>query len=89
MPTVEERLTHVTLKLKRAKKHVADLDRELRAFLDANPYKVGAKHDPQTRKLIYYVTSVDPIPECVPFDRWRRHPKPDEYPRPSRLPNCV
>ncbi len=34
---------------------------------DANPYKVGAKHDPQTRKLIYYVASVEPTPECLPL----------------------
>jgi len=53
MPTVDERLKHVTLKIKRAEKHVADLERELRAFLESGPYKVGAKHDPATRKLIY------------------------------------
>jgi hypothetical protein len=67
MPTVDERLKQVTLKIKRAKEHVSDLERELGAFLDANPYKVGAKHDPQTRKLIYYVTSVEPTPDCLPL----------------------
>ncbi len=67
MPTVDERLRHVTLKIKRAKEHVADLERQLRAFLDSGPYKVGAKHDPQTRKLIYYVTSAEPIPDCLPL----------------------
>ena len=67
MPTVDERLKHVTLKIKRAKEHVADLERQLRAFLDTGPYKVGAKHDPQTRKLIYYVASTEPIPDCLPL----------------------
>jgi hypothetical protein len=67
MPTVDERLKHVTLKIKRAKEHVADLERQLRAFLDSGPYKVGAKHDPQTRKLIYYVASTEPIPDCLPL----------------------
>jgi len=57
----------VTPKIKRAKEHASDLERELRAFLDANPYKVGAKHDPQTRKLIYYVASVEPTPDCLPL----------------------
>jgi len=67
MPSVDERLKHVTLKIKRAKEHVADLERQLRAFLDTGPYKVGAKHDPQTRKLIYYVASTEPIPDCLPL----------------------
>jgi hypothetical protein len=65
MPTVAERLRHVTSKVERAKQHVADLERQVRAFLDTNPYKVGAKHDPQTRKLIYYVSGVEPTPDCL------------------------
>ena len=67
MPTVDERLKHVALKIKRAKEHVADLERQLRAFLNTGPYKVAAKHDTQTRKLIYYVASAEPIPDCVPL----------------------
>ena len=67
MPTVDERLKQVTLKIKRAKEHVSDLEREMRSFLDTNPYKVGAKHDPQTRKLIYYVTSAESTPDCLPL----------------------
>jgi hypothetical protein len=61
------REAHITSKIKRAKEHVAELERELRAFFDTNPYKVGTKHDPQTRKLIYYVAGADPTPECVPL----------------------
>ena len=67
MTTVDERLKHVTLKVKRAKEHVADVDRQLHAFMDSQPYKVAAKHDPKTRKLIYYVASVKPTPECLPL----------------------
>ena len=67
MPTVDERLKHVSLKVKRAKEHVMDLQQELRAFLESGPYKVGAKHDLETRKLIYYVTSAEPIPNCLPL----------------------
>lgn len=67
MPTKDERLVHVTLKVKRAKEHVAELERELRSFLNANPYKVAAKRDPQTRKLIYYIASVEPTPSCLPL----------------------
>jgi hypothetical protein len=67
MPTVDERLKQITLKIKRAKEHVENLERQLCAFLESSPYKVGAKHDPQTRKLIYYVTSAEPIPDCLPL----------------------
>ncbi len=65
MPTVDERLKQVTLKVKRAKEHISDLDREIREFLKADPYKVGTKYDPETRKLIYYVSGVRPTPECL------------------------
>jgi hypothetical protein len=67
MASVDERLRHVALKIKRAKKHDAELQRQLRSFLDAKPYKVGYKHDPVTRKLIYYVASVDSAPDCLPL----------------------
>ncbi len=67
MPTIDERLKHVTLKIKRAKEHAADLQQQLRVFLDTSPYKVGAKHDTQTRKLVYFVTSAEPIPDCLPL----------------------
>lgn len=67
MASVDERLRHVVLKIKRAKEHDAELHRQLRSFLDAKPYKVGYKHDPVTRKLIYYVIAVDPIPDCLPL----------------------
>ena len=67
MASVHERLRHVVLKIKRAKEHDAELQRQLRSFLDAKPYKVGYKHDPVTRKLIYYVTSVDSAPDCLPL----------------------
>lgn len=61
------RESQITSKIKRAKDHATELERQLRAFFDTNPYKVATKHDPQTRKLIYYVASADPIPECVPL----------------------
>src|SRR5271165_29768 len=67
MPTVAERLVHVTLKVKRAKEHVDDLQREVARFLDTKPYKVGTKRNPQSRQLIYYITSVEPTPQCLPL----------------------
>lgn len=67
MASVDERLRHVVLKIKRAKEHHAELQRQLRSFLDAKPYKVGYKHDPAIRKLIYYVTEVNSTPDCLPL----------------------
>jgi hypothetical protein len=67
MPTVDERLKHVTLKVKRAQEHISAFEQQLRPFLERHPYKVGAKHDPETRKLIYYVESAEPVPDCLPL----------------------
>jgi len=67
MLTVDERLKHVNLKIKRAKEHITQLEQQLSAFFDTDPYKVGAKHDLETRKLIYYVMSAEPIPDAIPL----------------------
>lgn len=67
MPTMADRLRQVELKVKRAKQHIADLQREIAAFLDTKPYRVAIKRDPQSRKPIYYLSSVQPTPECLPL----------------------
>jgi hypothetical protein len=59
------RESQITSKIKRAKDHIADLDTEIRRFFDTNPYKVGTKRDPESRKLIYYLTGVQPTPESL------------------------
>lgn len=64
--TSEERLALIRLKVKRADKHIDDLKSALRPFLDSNPYKVTAKRNADTRRLIYYVASVEPVPVCIP-----------------------
>lgn len=63
MPSVAERLRQVVLKVERAKSHVRDLEREISAFLDTNPYRVATTRDPSTRQLIYYVSDVEACPE--------------------------
>jgi hypothetical protein len=60
--TVDERLAQIWPKVERAKLHISDLQREVRGFLDTNPYKVSVKRDPESRKPIYYVSSVEPTP---------------------------
>jgi hypothetical protein len=39
----------------------------LRTFLESDPYKVGVKIDPDSRKPTYFVESVIPIPDCIPL----------------------
>ncbi len=63
--TADERLTLVRAKVERAKQHIRQLDTELRAFFDARPYVVGAKRNPQTRQLVYYVSSVRDTPISI------------------------
>ncbi len=53
-------------KVERAKKHVSDLQNAIDAFFKTNPYVVGPKRDPETRKLIYYVVSVRDTPLAIP-----------------------
>jgi hypothetical protein len=67
MPTIDDRLKQITLKVERAKKHISDLDGEIKAFLKTNPYKVAVKRNPDTRRLIYYLASVEPTPDCLPL----------------------
>jgi hypothetical protein len=59
------RLRHITLKIKRAQQHHADLQKEYKQFLETKPYKVGWKHDINTRKLIYYVESIRQVPDSI------------------------
>ena|SRR6185295_3135399 len=63
--TADERLAQIRPKIERAKLHIGDLEREIRRFLDTNPYKVAIKRDPESRKPIYYVSSVEPTPSSI------------------------
>ncbi len=56
------RLIGPETKVKRAKQHIKDLQLVLKAFFDTDPYKVETKRDPETRKPIYYLTSVAETP---------------------------
>lgn len=60
--SADERIAIIMVKVERAKKHIVELDGEVRSFIDSNAYEVAAKHDPNTRKLIYYVSRTTPVP---------------------------
>lgn len=64
--TSADRLRGINLKLERAKHHMGELESLVRAFNQSHPYKVATKRDPDTRKLIYYVASVECTPEPIP-----------------------
>ncbi len=59
---VSDRLAGARAKVERAKQHINELDTILGAFFRTNPYRVGTKRDPQTRRLIYYLVSVRDVP---------------------------
>lgn len=67
MPTDAERLAHITPKIKRAKMHCAELERAIQIFMTTKPYKVGFTHEAESRKLVYFVSSVEPPPESLPL----------------------
>jgi hypothetical protein len=61
----------IRLKIERANKHIDELKSALLAFKNSDPYKISAKRDPQTRKLIYYLVDVQPMPmeiACIAGD---------------------
>jgi hypothetical protein len=62
--TADERLALVRLKIERANKHIDELKAALHSFLRSNPYKVATKRDSETRNLIYYVASAEPVPDA-------------------------
>jgi hypothetical protein len=64
--TADERLALARLKIERANKHIDDLQIAVSTFFDSAPYKVAAKRDPDTRKMIYYLASVEPVPTVLP-----------------------
>src|SRR5690348_13381383 len=60
--TSDERIALIQPKIERAKHHIVDLQRQIRAFLDSKPYQFAIQRDPQTSKLIYYAAHVEPVP---------------------------
>jgi hypothetical protein len=52
-------------KIERAKKDVGDLQIAVEAFFKTNPYVIGTKRDPNTRRLLYHLTSVKDTPPML------------------------
>lgn len=41
------------------------MEEALRAFFASDPYKIDTKTDPQSKRLIYFVTKVDEVPDEI------------------------
>jgi hypothetical protein len=63
--TADERIALIRVKIERAKQHIHELNSEIRAFFDTNPFIVGTKRNPKTRQLIYYLVSVHEVPLTI------------------------
>lgn len=52
------------IKIERAKRHIRELEEEIRAFHARRPYEIIAYDDPQTGDQVYRVKIKEPVPSC-------------------------
>jgi hypothetical protein len=64
VPTAAERLVGIRLKIERAKYHIADLDRQIVAFRQTNPYRISPDPNPQNGEKVFRF-HVDAEPDSV------------------------
>jgi hypothetical protein len=60
-----ERVELVRAKVERAQEHFRDLEAEARSYLASTPYVIGTRRNPGSRRLIYFVASVQPTPPRI------------------------
>lgn len=63
--SARDRLDLIAVKVERSREHVRTLEAEVRSYLSSNPYVIGTKRDPESRRLIYFLVSVQPTPHRV------------------------
>jgi hypothetical protein len=59
------RLDGCRTKITRSKEQMENLDAALKRFFNSNPYKITTKRDAETRRLVYYLSSVADVPVGV------------------------
>ncbi len=57
-----DRLGLISVKVVRAKEHLATITADVHAYLALKPYGVGTKRAPETGRMIYFVANVHPTP---------------------------
>ena len=60
------RLESAQAKISRAKEHLALISAEVREYLAAKPYEIAMKRDPDSRRMIYFMSTVRPTPPRIP-----------------------
>lgn len=60
--TADERLALIQVKIERAKKHINDLNSEVRTFHASKPYATAIKKDPQSGNLFHHLVKLDHVP---------------------------
>lgn len=63
--TADERISLIRVKIDRARKHICDLELEIQAFLNSNPYVVGTKTDQRLKALVYYLVGITDTPPII------------------------
>ena len=61
----DDRVKHISLKVTRAEKHLQELEKELALFFEKKPFQVSVKVDEESRKPIYYLSSVSNVPDNI------------------------
>jgi hypothetical protein len=59
------RITGIRNKIKRAKKHISDLDVAIRSFCDKEPYTLGIREHAEIAQVALYIESVESVPDCI------------------------
>ena len=62
-----DKASPVRLKIKRAEKHISDLDVCIQSFFDSNPYRIGAKPHPVAaiNHTTLFIAEVQPVPSDI------------------------
>ena len=62
-----DRVSRVRLKIKRAEKHIDDLEIAIQRFIDSKPYKIGAKPHPVVaiEHTTLFIEEVKPVPNDI------------------------
>lgn len=66
LPTVStSSLDQINVKVNRAKAHLAALNLQIGAYIQAQPFTISTRRDPSTRRLHYFVQDVKPLPTDI------------------------
>ena len=61
------RTAESSVKLERAKQHMAELQKAVQAFFATKPYRLSGKPDMQAGKVVYTMDRVEPTPPEIPL----------------------